>query len=138
MPVVTTGLKASVLEIFESRQGEGPCVGDSQIFLRFGGCNLVCDYCDTPESIPAKSGTPMTPDEILSRVDVLRKESGASILSLTGGEPLNQTAVLQELLPSLRARGYRIYLETNGSLPGALAKIVSDCDWIAMDFKPES
>lgn len=127
-----------VIEIFNSRQGEGLCVGDSQIFLRLGGCNLVCDYCDTPESIPLKSGTGVAPEDVLARIEVLRKKSGTSVLSLTGGEPLAQTKFLKELLPSLRERGYQIYLETNGSLPDALAKIVGSCDWIAMDIKPES
>src|SRR3982751_1949514 len=132
MPVATRP-QASVLEIFESRQGEGLCVGDPQIFIRFGGCNLVCDYCDTPDSIPAKSGSPMTADEILAKVDRLRKTSGSRVLSLTGGEPLAQTGFLTDFLPLLRERGYQIYLETNGSLPGALEKIKSNCDWIAMD-----
>src|SRR4051812_35904375 len=80
-----------VVEIFQSRQGEGLCVGDPQIFLRLGGCNLVCDYCDTPDSIPLRSGNALNPADILSRIESLRQESGASVLSLTGGEPLAQT-----------------------------------------------
>jgi 7-carboxy-7-deazaguanine synthase len=127
-----------VLDIFQSRQGEGLCVGDPQIFLRLGGCNLVCDYCDTPESIPFQSGRALATDEVVARIETLRQESGASILSVTGGEPLAQTESLKTLLPSLRERGFQIYLETNGSLPDALAKIVGSCDWIAMDLKPES
>jgi len=77
-------------------------------------------------------------DEVLKRVDALQATSGMSTVSLTGGEPLAQVGFVEALLPSLRARGYRIYLETNGSLPRALAKVRSACDWIAMDFKPES
>jgi len=148
---------ASVLDIFASRQGEGICVGDPQIFIRFGGCNLVCDYCDTPESIPAKSGQAMTVAEVLDRVDSLlrggeggrrpdeaphpgplAKGEGVPAVSLTGGEPLLQVSFLEELIPALRARGHRIYLETNGTLPQALEKVIEGCDWVAMDFKPES
>ena len=128
---------ASILDIFSSRQGEGICVGDSQIFIRFGGCNLVCDYCDTPESIPAKSGLTYSLDTVVERVTQW-SSIPAPVVSLTGGEPLTQVGFLQALIPVLREHGCSIYLETNGTLPGALAKVVNDCDWIAMDFKPES
>jgi 7-carboxy-7-deazaguanine synthase len=130
--------KASILEIFESRQGEGPCVGDPQIFVRFGGCNLVCDYCDTPESIPMRSGPVRELDRVLEQIETLRAGRPNPVVSLTGGEPLAHSAFLEALVPELKARGYRIYLETNGSLPKALEKIVSNCDWVAMDFKPET
>ena len=71
-------------------------------------------------------------------VERVRGDAGPVAVSLTGGEPLLQADFLEELIPSLRARGCKIYLETNGSLPDALAKILNVCDWIAMDFKPES
>jgi 7-carboxy-7-deazaguanine synthase len=129
--------QASVLEIFSSRQGEGVCVGDPQVFIRFGGCNLICDYCDTPESIPAKSGTAMSIEDVLSRVEGLREGRPAEVV-LTGGEPLMQVAFLEDLIPRLSAQSCRVYLETNGSLPKALARIVDRCDRVAMDFKPES
>jgi len=45
---VLVELEAPILDIFFSRQGEGICVGDPHLFIRFGGCNVVCDYCDTP------------------------------------------------------------------------------------------
>jgi organic radical activating enzyme len=133
-----TSKRASVLEIFASRQGEGIRVGEPQVFVRFGGCNLVCDYCDTPESIPLRSGKDLELDALLARVESLHGEGGPETVSLTGGEPLVQAVFLEQLLPQLRERGYRIYLETNGSLPDALEKIVGLCDWVAMDFKPKS
>ena len=113
-------------------------VGDPHVFVRFGGCNLVCDYCDTPESIPMKSGQPYTIEAVLDRVLALTPSALTPVVSLTGGEPLVQIGFLEALIPVLRARGCRIYLETNGVLPQALAKIVDRCDWVAMDFKPES
>jgi 7-carboxy-7-deazaguanine synthase len=130
--------EASVLEIFKSRQGEGLCVGDPQIFVRFGGCNLVCDYCDTPESIPAKSGQRLTQDDVLSKVRALNSDDPVMSVAVTGGEPLAQAPFLQEFLPQLKAHGFQIYLETNGSLPQALTTVLQHCDWIAMDFKPQS
>src|ERR1700733_9565371 len=64
-------VEAPVLDIFLSRQGEGICVGDPQIFIRFGGCNVVCDYCDTPESMPAKSGKAWSLESVLQKIEEL-------------------------------------------------------------------
>ena len=47
---------ARVVEVFSSIQGEGVCLGHRQIFVRLGGCNLHCDYCDEPDTIPIPSG----------------------------------------------------------------------------------
>jgi len=137
-PAATDVREASILDIFESRQGEGICVGDPQIFIRFGGCNVVCDYCDTPESIPAKSGRLWTFGDVLDKVQTLNQGKPAIAVSLTGGEPLLQAGFLESLIPALRESGHKIYLETNGTLPRALEKVIEGCDWIAMDFKPES
>jgi organic radical activating enzyme len=127
--------QASILEIFESRQGEGIRVGEMQVFIRFAGCGVRCDYCDTPESIPPDSVKTWALDDVVKQAT---SPGLPRVISLTGGEPLNQVDFLQKLIPALRAKGCRIYLETNGILPEALAKIVNDCDCIAMDFKPES
>ncbi len=135
---VAGALDARILEIFASRQGEGICVGDPQIFVRFGGCNVVCDYCDTPESIPAKSGRSWAFDDVLERITSLDPGEAPRAVSLTGGEPLAQVGFLERLVPALRKQGRKIYLETNGTLPRALERIVEGCDWIAMDLKPQS
>lgn len=124
-----------VLEIFSSAQGEGIYAGERQIFLRFGGCNLHCDYCDTPESIPLGSGRPMRAEAILEEVDRLQAEQRHVSLSFTGGEPLLHVGVLDLLIPPVKARGLRIYLETNGTLPHALARVIARCDVVAMDIK---
>jgi len=128
---------APVMDIFLSRQGEGICVGDAQVFIRFGGCNLICDYCDTPDSIPAKAGQPFSLDQVLEKTESLLGGK-PGVVSLTGGEPLLQVRFLEALIPRLRSRGHKIYLETNGSLPKALENVIDGCDWVAMDFKPES
>jgi 7-carboxy-7-deazaguanine synthase len=134
---LTGVLTAPLLDAFVSRQGEGICVGDAQVFLRFGGCNLVCDYCDTPDSIPIHSGKALTLSQVLEKVDgFLNAKPG--VISLTGGEPLLQVRFLEQLIPQLRQRGHRIYLETNGSLPKALEHVIDGCDWVSMDFKPQS
>lgn len=130
-------MTASILEVFLSRQGEGPLVGDAQVFVRFGGCNVVCNYCDTPQSIPMKSGSLWTLHQLIERIDEYAGPTGGTV-SLTGGEPLLQVAFLKDLLPVLKRQKRRIYLETNGTLPQALNQIRKGCDWIAMDLKPES
>src|SRR5436309_2500519 len=93
--------EASILEIFASRQGEGICVGDPQVFVRFGGCNLACDYCDTPESIPLKTGPSWSLEQVLARMDCLRRGGHRDVVSLTGGEPLIQINFLEQLVPEL-------------------------------------
>jgi len=128
---------AAILDVFASRQGEGLCVGDPQVFVRFGGCNLACDYCDTPESIPLKAGTSWRLDALLERVEALDPD-GRRAVSLTGGEPLLQADFLASCIPALKRRGRLIYLETNGTLPRALERVIDGCDCVAMDFKLES
>ncbi len=56
-------------------------------------------------------------------------------ISLTGGEPLLQADFLKELIPDLKGLGFRIYLETNGTLPAALRGIIKNVDFVAMDIK---
>ncbi len=72
----SAGATATIVEIFQSRQGEGLCVSDSHLFVRFGGCNVVCDYCDTPESIPARSGATLSLSEVLARIGTPDPVSG--------------------------------------------------------------
>ena len=131
-------VESPVLEVFASRQGEGICVGDLHVFIRFGGCNVACDYCDTPESIPAGSGQVKALRDVLSEVQALDPDRRTAAVSLTGGEPLLQVGFLEQLVPELQKDGRKIYLETNGTLPRALERIVEGCDWIAMDIKPPS
>ncbi len=56
-------------------------------------------------------------------------------VSLTGGEPLLRDNFLHDLLPLLKARGHKIFLETNGTLPDNLAGLLADFDIISMDVK---
>ncbi|MFA5976259.1 MAG: 7-carboxy-7-deazaguanine synthase QueE [Elusimicrobiota bacterium] len=127
-----------ILDVFASRQGEGLRVGEPQVFVRFGGCNLVCNYCDTPESIPEKAGFSVTLQELIERIAKLDQGVPGSVVSLTGGEPLLQIAFLEQLLPLLKKSQRRVYLETNGTLPQALERVIGHCDWVAMDIKPPS
>ncbi len=98
-------LKYPVVEIFESLQGEGCHTGKRVVFLRFGGCNLACPWCDTDyDTYERLSG-----EEVLLRI----ASFGTKAVILTGGEPLIQEG-LEPLLTALKAAGYWIGVETNG------------------------
>jgi len=125
--------KAKISGVFYSIQGEGIFIGYPQIFIRFSGCNLACRYCDVPRNQPAQE---MKPLELFRTVRLMRRGSGpVHSVSLTGGEPLLQADFLSGFLPSLKKNGFKTYLETNGTLPAELRKIIAGLDFIAMDIK---
>lgn len=98
-----------VVEIFESLQGEGALAGTPALFIRAGGCNLRCPFCDTDFSHP----TPTPESEILGRAAVTRMP----LIVLTGGEPTltfssDFVARLHTAAPHAR-----IAIETNGTRP---------------------
>lgn len=118
-----------ISSIFQSIQGEGIYVGERQIFLRFIGCNLSCEYCDVVEG----ASKALTADEVVVEVDkFLKNPKLYHSISLTGGEPLLQVDFLKELLPKLKIKKY---LETNGTLPSHLEEIIELVDIVAMDIK---
>lgn len=125
--------RAKIAEIFDSIQGEGPYIGYRQLFIRFCGCNLLCDYCDTEFD----KGEQYSPLELLEKVKTFDLKHFHSI-SLTGGEPLLQYEFLKEFLPLLKETETKIYLETNGTLPNPLKHIIDYTDIISMDFKLNS
>lgn len=122
--------EAAINEIFDSIQGEGPYIGYRQLFLRFCGCNLLCDYCDTNY----ENGDIYTVETLLKKIKEFNLKAIHSV-SLTGGEPLLHYEFLKELLPQINKR---VYLETNGVLYKPLKKIIDDVDIVAMDIKLDS
>ncbi|MHB2026283.1 MAG: 7-carboxy-7-deazaguanine synthase QueE [Elusimicrobiota bacterium] len=126
---------ARVVEIFSSLQGEGVFLGQRQIFVRFGGCNLHCDYCDEPETIPMGSGTMMPISAVKSAILDLEKTRRHESVSWTGGEPLLHRDALLTLMPWARANKLKNYLETNGAIPRAFEDVAGLCDVVAMDIK---
>jgi 7-carboxy-7-deazaguanine synthase len=84
-----------VSEIYASAQGEGPNVGKTTVFVRFGGCNLRCPGwpCDTQHAIdPAyrNEWEILTPEETYTRIRRTAEVAGANTITLTGGEPFLQ------------------------------------------------
>lgn len=115
----------SLVEIFESLQGEGRNMGRPCVFVRFAGCNLACPWCDTDT---AKRFS-LTRDDLLAEVRTFRAKS----VILTGGEPTVQ-AGMPELVATLKGAGYWIGVETNGLVaPDWLASV----DYVACSPKAE-
>ena len=94
-----------IVEIFASLQGEGANTGMPAVFLRFGGCNLACPWCDTDYN----TSESLDEAEIVARVAALQPRA----LIVTGGEPFIQEG-LGDLLARFKERGYWIGVETNG------------------------
>jgi 7-carboxy-7-deazaguanine synthase len=99
-----------VCEIFTSIQGESSYAGIPCTFVRLGGCNLRCSYCDTLYAYT--EGIEMSIDEIMSHVKLV----GVNLVEITGGEPLLQKEELIPLVEGLADEGYRVMIETNGSV----------------------
>ena len=117
-----------LVEIFHSIQGEGKYVGVPQIFVRFPNCNLRCRYCDTKFDRAEE----ISIDEISKILAANRVHS----ISLTGGEPLlhvDEILKLKQKFPN-----EKLFLETNGSLPNELSRVIDSIDIVSMDFKMPS
>lgn len=104
------GTSLWIQEVFYTLQGEGPFFGQPSVFIRLGGCNLRCFWCDT--DFESSTWKP-TLDELLDKVESLRS-SGCDLVVLTGGEPFRQNIV--PLVESLLSRDLRVQIETNGTL----------------------
>ena len=123
-------MKAPIIEIFSSFQGEGVLIGQRQIFVRFAGCNLNCAYCDTKNSISKKEGTLMTPEEVVSKIESILTPDCHTI-SFTGGEPSLYPEFINEVS---KLTGLDIMLETNGTLPANIG-LIDNLDIVSLDIK---
>ena len=107
-------------EIFYSLQGEGFHVGTPAVFVRFSGCNLKCEFCDTRHG----EGVMMSDEEILEQVC----QYPCKTVILTGGEP--GLWVDEDLVAALHKAGKYVCIETNGTcvLPESI-------DWVTCSPK---
>jgi 7-carboxy-7-deazaguanine synthase len=123
-----------VIEIFDSLQGEGYWTGVPMTFVRLAGCNaselgLDCvHWCDTSGSWDPEAGECVPVEDILERAHLPR-------LCLTGGEPLLQAEGTAALVAEAHARGLRVHLETNGTVPPPGADGDSLFDWVVVSPK---
>lgn len=116
------GLNLDVQEIFPTLQGEGPYAGHPSVFIRLGGCNLACNFCDTEFD----SYENFSLQKILTEVQKLSKNSSEKIVRnlivITGGEPLRQP--IERLCKELVKLNFLVQIETNGTLFRDLPKEV--------------
>jgi len=108
------GSYLDVVEIFPTIQGEGPLSGHGATFVRLGGCNLACDFCDTQfdeyQNLHLK--------EIIEKLD----DFSAKLVVITGGEPLRQP--IEKLCEELLRLNYHVQIESNGTIYRDLPKEV--------------
>lgn len=126
---------ARIIEVFRSIQGEGRYAGLPQVFVRLFECNMHCVWCDTPHSIGdgKREYKEIDIQALLSQVEGLFE--GCHSVSITGGEPLLQDEFLQDFCRALKKSKKKVYVDTNGTLPLALKRMIKDVDIIAMDLK---
>jgi 7-carboxy-7-deazaguanine synthase len=125
-----------ISEIFgPTIQGEGACIGQPTVFVRTGGCDYHCSWCDTlhaVEGVYRRNWREMTTEEIFTQVVIL---SGGRplMISLSGGNPAIQP--LGELLKLGKAEGYTFGLETQGSIA---KEWFAELDLLTLSPKPPS
>ncbi len=113
-----------LMEHFYTLQGEGRYTGHASYFLRLGGCDVGCVWCDVKESWDA-SKHPLVQIESMVKFVI---DNNAPIAVITGGEPLMHN--LDELTLTLKKNGIRTHIETSGAHP-----LSGDWDWICLSPK---
>lgn len=118
-------------EVFATVQGEGASLGVPSVFVRLGGCNLQCSFCDTAYTWDwsrfdkKKETVDLSIDDVATLALDAAKDGVRNVV-FTGGEPLLQQSDLAELASRMKARGFRVEIETNGTIvpEAALAAVV--------------
>ena len=113
-----------VMEAFYTLQGEGYHTGKAAYFVRLGGCDVGCHWCDVKESWEADDHPRQTVKSILDAANLHPK----GLAVITGGEPLMYD--LKDLCEDFQAQGWHTHLETSGCYP-----LSGSWDWIC--FSPK-
>lgn len=113
-----------VMEHFYTLQGEGVHTGRAAYFIRLGGCDVGCVWCDVKESWDGGRHPLWTVDDLVAAVE----QTPAQIVVITGGEPLMHDLTL--LTKALHKAGLRTHIETSGSSP-----LSGELDWITLSPK---
>ena len=121
-PEIDTSLP--VMEDFYTLQGEGFHQGKAAYFIRLGGCDVGCVWCDVKDSWDAEKHPKFKVESLKLKI----KETPAEIVVITGGEPLMHD--LTELTKELQAAGLRTHIETSGAHP-----LSGSWDWICLSPK---
>jgi len=122
--LVLSGEQLPVMEDFYTIQGEGYFQGRAAYFIRLGGCDVGCHWCDVKESWDAELHPLYPVDEIAGKAAAFV----GRIAVVTGGEPLMYE--LGPLTQALKQRGFRTHIETSGAYP-----VSGQWDWICLSPK---
>lgn len=113
-----------VMEHFYTLQGEGFHQGKAAYFIRLGGCDVGCVWCDVKDSWDAEKHPTLNVESLRLKV----KETPAEIVVITGGEPLMHD--LDALTKELQSAGLKTHIETSGAYP-----LSGSWDWICLSPK---
>lgn len=113
-----------VMESFYTIQGEGFHAGKAAYFIRLGGCDVGCSWCDVKESWDASAHPSMSVGDLVARA----AEHPSKIVVVTGGEPLMYDLTL--LCEVLHQAGLKTHLETSGAYP-----LTGKWDWVCVSPK---
>lgn len=113
-----------IMESFYTLQGEGFHQGRAAYFIRLGGCDVGCVWCDVKESWDASRFPLKSPGMLLEELEQIP----AKTIVITGGEPLMHQ--LDALTNAFHGKGYQMHLETSGSHP-----LSGTWDWICLSPK---
>ncbi len=125
--LLNEGRMLPVMEEFYSIQGEGHNTGQAAYFLRIGGCDVGCHWCDVKESWNADLWPLSSTEAVISNIE----KCPSNAVVITGGEPLQYN--LDYLCRELKSRNIRCFLETSGS-----CKLSGEWDWICLSPKKKS
>ena len=120
---VASGLALPLMEAFYTIQGEGYHKGSAAFFIRIGGCDVGCHWCDVKESWDADKHPPTRIEEIVSGAIKY-----SDTIVITGGEPLMWN--MEPLTAALQAKNMKIHIETSGAYP-----ITGHWDWFCLSPK---
>lgn len=107
-PVNDSGEFLEIVSIFPTLQGEGIYAGHPAIFIRLGGCNLACEFCDTEFENFSKHSIKEILDEVKTH------HNNQKLIVITGGEPMRQP--ISKLCQELISKDFKVQIETNGTL----------------------
>lgn len=121
---MTSQVTFPVMEHFYTLQGEGLFTGNAAYFIRLGGCDVGCVWCDVKESWDADAHPKYGVHEMVKWVT----DAQAKIVVITGGEPAMYNLSL--LCDDLKSKGIRVHIETSGS-----HILNGDFDWVTLSPK---
>ncbi len=121
------GKKLPLMEDFYSLQGEGYNTGKASYFIRIGGCDIGCSWCDSKRSWQADRHPLVEVDSIISKV----VDCPSNCLLVTGGEPTMYD--LEYLTVKAKENNLNLFLETSGT-----HKLTGIWDWICLSPKKQS